>query len=225
MPPPAAVGQGLGVREAFLDATGTKAQWLSTLALERTEAGMTCYTFDLDGVIDALIGVKLRDPGQPARVRIIADDVHTHGSKEAGQLFARAQGRGVEVRVGRGPALRTGCVKARPDNPMLDKEGGHHAKVLFGVSTQTAVIGSCNFTTSSQCNVELSAKVSLSPSGTDQILAWFDRLWNDAVPHVIGGGSAASSGRSPTRNRSRGPGAQLGGRAIPAPWIPPPQHR
>ena len=42
MPPPAAVGQGLGVCEAFLDATGTKAQWLSTLAFERTEVGMTC---------------------------------------------------------------------------------------------------------------------------------------------------------------------------------------
>ena len=86
-------------------------------------------------------------------------------------------------------------MRARPENPMLDKEGGHHAKVLFGTSTRTAIIGSCNFTTSSQCNVELTAKVALSASGTVQLTAWFEKLWSEAVPHVISSGSAPS--RSP----------------------------
>ena len=82
-----------------MDAAGTKAQWLSTLALERTEVGITCYTFDLEGVVNACIGVRARDSAHHARVRIIADEVHTHATKETGQLFARAAERGFSMSI------------------------------------------------------------------------------------------------------------------------------
>ena len=133
--------------------------------------------------------------------RIIADEVHAHGTKTTGQMFARAAARGVEIRVGRGLPLKTAYVRANPDNPLMSKDGGHHAKVMYGASTRTALIGSCNFTTSSQCNVELTAKIALSTSGVVQLTSWFDDLWSKALPHVISSSPAPS--RSPTRARSR----------------------
>ena len=118
-------------------------------------------------------------------------------------MFARAAGRGVEVRVGRGLPLNTSYVRGDPDSPALNKFGGNHAKVLYGTSTKTALVGSCNFSTSSQCNRELTVKVALSTSGVVQLTNWFQDLWNQGTTRVISSGPAPS--RSPTRPRSRNP--------------------
>ena len=74
-PPPVPAGQGLGATEAFLDASGTLSQWCSVLSAERAEIGITCYTFDLEPLIDACITARGRDPARPHVVRIIADEL------------------------------------------------------------------------------------------------------------------------------------------------------
>ena len=203
-PVPGPSEQGLGVTEAFLDASGTLSGWLGMLALERREVGITCYTFDLAEVVTACMGIRGRDLARPARVRILADETHTEANKATGQEFLRAAGRGVEVRVGRGLPLRVAYPRASFDNQRMGEAGGHHAKVMYGSSTKTAFIGSCNFTHSSQCNVELTAKIALSTSGLVQLVQWFDECWSRAVPHCISSSSGPAPSRSPTRARSRG---------------------
>ena len=86
---------------------------------------------------------------------------------------------------------------------------GHHAKVMFGEQTRLAFVGSTNFTQSSQCNIELTAKVRLTATGLQTLQDWFDECWKHSTGYVLSGGSAGSrSGpwpsRSPTRARSRG---------------------
>ena len=92
------VGQGLGVCERFLDAHATMTQWCGVLASEKAFVGLVCYTFDLEGVMQGLIGVRRRG----GRVCVLADERHTHDSRTTGQLFARGQSEGIEIRCGRG---------------------------------------------------------------------------------------------------------------------------
>ena len=219
LPPPNFIGEGLGVCEAFLDAAGTRAQWFGTLSAETQFIGVTCYTWDLDPMIDGLLGVKMRGSGS-ATVRVIADEGKTHEERKTGQQFARATERGVEVRLARGMPLRVGYVHADPNHPCLDKLGAHHAKVLFGVSTKTAIIGSCNYTSSAQCNVEMGVKISLTQRGVDELTRWFNDLWGKAMPHVLGGGATGSGARSPSRRGGRGDARSWsrGGRTAAATW-------
>ena len=106
------------------------------------------------------MGVRRRDLADPARVRILADETHAESMKATGQEFLKAAHYGVEVRGGRGLPIRTAYPRASLDNPRMSEAGGHHAKVMYGVSTRTAFVGSCNYTQSSQCNIELTAKIS-----------------------------------------------------------------
>ena len=94
-------------------------------------------------------------------------------------------------------------------NPRMQEFGGHHAKVMFGEETRLAFIGSTNFTQSSQCNIELTAKVQLTPSGLQTLQDWYEECWSHSTAYVLSGGSSGSrSGpwpsRRPTRARSRG---------------------
>ena len=155
-------------------------------------------------IVSACMGVRRRNPADPARVRILADETHTESMKGTGQEFLKAAQAGVEVRVGRGQPIRTAYPKASLENPRMSDLGGHHAKAMYGVSTRTAFVGSCNFTHSSQGNVELTAKIALSPSGLTQLQQWYEECWSQAVTHVISGGSGPAPSRSPTRARSRG---------------------
>ena len=80
---------------------------------------------------------------------------------------------------------------------------------MFGESTRLAFVGSTNFTQSSQCNIELTAKIRLTPSGLQRLLDWYDRCWENGTTYVLSGASSGSRAgpapsRSPTRARSRG---------------------
>ena len=88
----------------------------------------------------------------------------------------------------------------------MSEYGGHHAKVMVGQQTRLAFIGSANFTQSSQCNVEMTVKLKLTPSGLQRLLDWFDQCWDQGIPFVLSSGSRSGPGpsRSPTRARSRG---------------------
>ena len=208
-PQPYPQGLAYGATEAFLDASGTLSGWLSILQLEDQEVCIACYTFDLEEVINACIGVRRRtrsgSAGAQARVRILADEGHTESMRNAGQAFSRAVQDGIEVRVGHGFPLSVAYPQSRADNERMQTErGGHHAKVLFTAATRVAFIGSCNFTQSSQCNVELTARVALSPLGLMTLKRWYDDCWSSAVLHVISSGGRSGPSRSPTRPRSRG---------------------
>ena len=208
-PQPDPQGLALGATEAFLDASGTLAGWLSALELEDQEVCIACYTFDLDQVVNACIGVKRRArlgaAGAQARVRILADEAHTEQMRNTGQVFSRAVQDGIEIRVGHGFPLSVAYPQSRADNVHMQTErGGHHAKVLFTAATRVAFIGSCNFTQSSQCNVELTARVALSPLGLMTLKRWYDDCWSSGVLHVISGGGRSGPSRSPTRPRSHG---------------------
>ena len=213
------VGHGLGVCERLLDANGTVTQWCGALATESVFVGVLCYTFDLDCVLRALIGVVARR----GRVCVIADESKTHESRAAGQAFAQAQARGIEVRCGRGIPLVQAYLHANPQGKLQNRHGHSHAKVLFASGSGYLFIGSTNYTTSSTANVEATAQIKLSPEGHDEVAGWFDNLWTQALPHVLSSGVSRSPSRS--RAQSQGPprAARPGNRGgNPHPWGPNP---
>ena len=204
-PNPVAIGQGIGVCERVLDASQTLTQWCSTITSERSFVGLVCYTFDHEVVRRALISSKR----WRAQVCIIADAGKTNEKPDNGQMFARLQNEGIEVRVGRGYPLRNVHPDAQPGGTLGDRLGAHHAKVLFASSRQVLFVGSTNFTQSSQANVETCAQIALRPEGVIQISSWFNELWHNAIPHVMGSGPADA--RSPSR-RARSQSARQASR-------------
>ena len=206
-PPPAHDFRGLGVVEWFLDAGGTFAEWSAILAVEDREVCIAAYTFDLASIVIAAASVRRRNPREPGVVRILADEGHTESLKGAGQEFTRAVREGIQVRVGHGHLIQLAYPIADSRAPRMQEYGGHHAKVLIAVGQKTAVIGSTNFSQSSQCNIELGVKVKLTDPGLRDLMRWFDECWGNSVTHVISGGASGSRShpsRRPQRPRSRG---------------------
>ena len=109
-----------------------------------------------------------------------------------------------------GTPLRNVYPDAQPGGTLGDRLGAHHAKVLFASPRQVLFVGSTNFTQSSQANVEACAQIALRPEGVIQISAWFNELWHNAVPRVMGGGHGGA--RSPSRTRARSQSARQASR-------------
>ena len=141
----------------------------------------------------------------------MADEAHTDpsqgGMKTAGQQFQQMIHDGIEVRTGRGHPIMVSYPMAGLDNPRMHEMGGHHAKVMISEQSRLAFVGSTNFTQASRCNIEMTAKIRLTPSGLQELMDWFDRCWENSTAFVLSGGSSGSRSvpsRSPTRAGSRG---------------------
>ena len=103
---------------------------------------------------------------------------------------------GVQVRVVSGRPLREAYVHARPGR-FTGLNGILHAKVLWTESV--AMIGSCNFTTSSQANREIVAVIRPSSRGVGQLKEAFGEIWDAAVPYADAVVEAAGSRREAAR--------------------------
>ena len=100
----------------------------------------------------------------------------TKGMKGAALQLGAA---GVEVRVKAGKDLS--AVYSRSRKPVFGS-GIMHSKFLR--VGNSVVVGSTNFTTSSQANVETSVLIQLSADGLDAFRARFVQEWDGAVAYA-----------------------------------------
>ena len=96
-----------------------------------------------------------------------------------------------------------GLPAGRPQRTPREPRGAPRAKVLL--TSSYLFVGSTNYTTRSQANVEACVQIALSTEGRNQMMRWFDDLWTAATPHVcLGAWLGAISEPCPQ------PGAQAG---------------
>ena len=88
--------------------------------------------------------------------------------------------RKLKIRVAEGGLLTDHYTHAGAGSHIQGKRGIMHAKWLRVDSTM--ITGSCNFTTSSQCNLEVTTLVDLSEAGVLEAKRLFDLYWEAATP-------------------------------------------
>ena len=159
-----------------MTAESCRVVWDTISASADTFVYMLFYTFDLDDVSEGLCAAKRRG----VRGRLI-------GAQRTGLVgptgpvkpqLTQLQTRGVEVRLAYGRDLSTTYAaegRESASRRTQGKQGIQHAKVM-GSETQ-AVIGSCNFTTSSQGNNEIGVLVKWTRAGHARFKAYLDELW------------------------------------------------
>ena len=137
---------------------------------------MMAYTFDLEAITDGLIAARRRG----GAVRVIVDHRQGMGNSTKGMKgqALRLGAAGVEVRVRAGRDLRTVYTRSRKSMG----SGIMHAKFLrVGGSV---VVGSTNFTTSSQANVETSVSLLLNELGVQTFRARFVTEWDGSKAYA-----------------------------------------
>ena len=129
---------------------------------------------------------------QRPAVQVIIDHKYAQGAA-SNPLVIQLMRHGGQVKVGKGVALRSVYKNARPGK-LAGLSGASHAKALL---TETvAVVGSCNFTVSSQANCEAGVLVSLSERGIARYAERFAKSWEAAEELDSFGYGAASSSSS-----------------------------
>ena len=138
---------------------------------------MLAFTFDLSDIMDALTAARKRK----CTVEVALDRGNSLKCANSRPLIMQMVANGVQVRVVSGRPLREAYVHARPGR-LNGLNGILHAKVLW--TEAVAMIGSCNFTTSSQANREIVAVIRPSRRGVDQLKEAFSEIWDAAVPYA-----------------------------------------
>ena len=98
------------------------------------------------------------------------------------------QQNGVQARLLRGRAMLEAYHCAASNGPLASRHGDLRAKVLL--TPTELLVGSTNFTTASQSNIEAAAHIRLSASGAEEMRAWFQRHWDSGLEHYVSGLSA-----------------------------------
>ena len=134
------------------------------------------YTFDLDIIATSLEAAKKRG----VRVRILSDRQRVRSVKGTTALLQRLRAKGIEIKLRDGYALSdhyTTGSSASNYNVQHNK-GAMHTKLL--VADSQMVIGSTNFTTSAQCNLETAAVLRLSVEGLKTMKDQFEADFADS---------------------------------------------
>ena len=137
------------------------------------------YTFDLDVICTALEAASKRG----VKVRILGDKVQTTKSKGTQALMARLKTTRIEPRLTNGVALSdhyTSGTSAQ-SGIVQSRNGIVHSKFLL--SDRQLILGSTNFTTSSQCNLETSCHIRLSERGYQEVERFFSAAYQEAEPY------------------------------------------
>ena len=149
---------GLGVVDAFLDAPGTLAAWVTAIDEAAIAIRIYCYTFDHPLVVERLEAARARK----VEVEMTVDSGRVAMSRNEEAALLRLAARGVKVNLASGQPLAT-FYAFRAGDSRASKRGDQHAKLLL--ADQVLVIGSTNFTKSSQANGERAVRVRLTPAG------------------------------------------------------------
>ena len=171
-------GAGLGALEAVLEAGGAKQRWLAEIQAAVDFVRILAYTFDLGEVVDELLRCRTRR----VDVQIIVDKGQSLGrtTYNLRPAVIRMLSHGITVRVLEGRALSEAYGEAgRSAGRAAGRSGIMHAKTLW--TENIYMCGSCNWTVSSQANLERVCVVRPTAAGA----AWLERdytaLWAAAV--------------------------------------------
>ena len=167
---------GLGLWDELLEAAAAKERWLAEIRQAKEFVRVLAFTFDLSDVMDELTKARKKK----CQVEVALDRGNALKSANARPLILQMIANGVAVRVINGRPLEEAYVRARPGK-LAGLSGILHAKVLW--TERVAMIGSCNFTTSSQANREIVAVVRPNDEGREQLRQAFAGVWEGATAY------------------------------------------
>ena len=111
---------------------------------------------------------------------MIGDRQRVRQTKGTTALLQRMKVKNIGIRLRDGEPLSAHYTVGNPSKLVENKQGQVHSKFLMADSD--LIMGSTNFTTASQCNVETSAHIRLTSAGTEELTAHFNNLYDDAEP-------------------------------------------
>ena len=166
----------LGAMTEVMSAADTCRAWIRLIEASKKTVLMMFYTFDLDILCTALEAAKRRG----VLVKLLGDKQRVQSTKGTQQLMQRLKGHRVEIRLRDGQPLAHHYTTGQSASSGLirDKNGIVHAKFLYADSQ--LIVGSTNFTTSSQCNVESSCHLILNPAGEANVAEYFNTAFAEA---------------------------------------------
>jgi hypothetical protein len=200
------VGRGYGECLEILGAVESqeRAKLLISLAGKSSQVRLFGYTFDRGDVVHQLLIAK----AMGASVRVVLDESQTlrGGTRDCKQQVGRLLTNGVEVRVLTGQSCAAAYAEAGRSIASHIR-GIHHCKSI--VVDDYAVIGSCNWTTSSRSNFEMGVLCRIEGYGRVALDTKLDEIWDAASPLEAADleketGSHSARRSSETRVRSMG---------------------
>ena len=149
-------GGALGQAEAFYDAAATRQACRQEIEGAKEVVELLAYTFDLEDIVEALVAARARR----IVVRACFDAKQAAGAstRRTRGAIQRLEAHGVEIRVVSGKPLQDAY-----GTTVVQGVGIMHCKCLL--ADRCFLAGSCNWTTSSQANHEMTVKVRLSEAG------------------------------------------------------------
>jgi len=168
--------ESLGVVYGFGDAAEALREWIRMIEGALRIVQVMCFTFDLDVLATCLIAARRRK----VTVELMADLSNSRQCKGSLALFARMKTARIDLRIVEGAQLSDHYVHAGPTSPVHGKRGKLHAKWLR--ADGELIMGSANFTTSTQCNLEAVSKIRLSEEGEEKAEAFFRTPFAAAEP-------------------------------------------
>ena len=165
----------VGVVTKIFDATWTKAAWIEVIGSAVAHVKVIAYTFDLEDIRRALKSAALRG----CDVQMVVDETASYGKATKSQHSALEDlaVNGVRVYTRKGARADDAC-GSNDRKSAAPRTGLCHAKVLMNEAE--CIIGSCNFTNSSQRNFEVACRVQLSAVGCDVA----HRMFENALRHA-----------------------------------------
>ena len=114
-------------------------------------------------------------------MRLVIDKRNASGSPGVPRpQLLELKTQGVDVRVADGSDLdQAYLASGRSAGRARGHKGSHHTKTL--ITETQGVIGSCNFTTSSQGNQEAGVLIEWTPNGANRSQAMYLRTWSSSV--------------------------------------------
>ena len=176
-----ASGPAVGRLEAILDASGTKLRWIAELQASVDYVHIMAYSFDFPDIVDEFTRCRTRR----VEMQLIIDKSQglgktTHNLRPA---VIRLLSHGVTVKVLEGRDLDTAYAESgRSAGRASGRAGISHAKTLH--TEKVYMRGSCNWTVSSQGNLERTCVIQPSALGTLWLEKDFGMQWARATDYA-----------------------------------------
>ena len=172
----ATVADSLGAIVAFMSAADTIRAWIRLIEGAKLWIQIIFYTFDLDIICTALEAAKKRG----VKVTVIGDRGRTNQAKGTQALMSRLRSHKIETKIMDGVPLQEHYTAgAQPSSGFIqNRKGIVHSK--FMLADRDLVMGSTNFTTSSQCNLETNCQIKLTDKGLEDVKRFYQAAFSEA---------------------------------------------
>ena len=161
--------ESLGQVMEILDAESSLKGWIDCVTSATQSIRVGFYTADLESVFVGLIEAR----GRGVAVTVLGDAATTRRNKNTTSQLQLLASRGARVGLTQGRLLTERYARASPGSWIEGKRGIFHGKVL--IADRRMILGSCNYTTSSLCNVEWGVMLELSDKGLEDATSRFDQ--------------------------------------------------